>query len=394
MLKGQAHTFRSRSRLAVSLSWVAGYTNVITLVAAGQTVSHQTGNTTHLGEQLGNALLGNRAALTEAAYFAGLVVAFLAGAALSGTMTEAARRTGRRSRFVLPMTVEAVLLTVVAAMIHHDPHPEHGAPLVAVTLIAALAMGLQNATITRISGAVVRTTHLTGVLTDLGLELSLIGAGVLDALRAGRGRRAWRTAHRRAGVQRAFLLAAIFASFLTGAAGGKLAFESAHAYALLVPVLFLAALVVREQMAAVAEVQPLAVPAEWAGLLPPSVALFRLAHRTAGRPHHPPDFTAWAERLPAHWRVVILMVDPLTRFPPDAAISLLSAADLLRSDGRTLIVAGLGRRQLQLLRHCDPHHRIKWHDFPPDLEFAVARALSLVEASPSALPAAKGPPVG
>ncbi len=31
-------------------------------------------------------------------------------------------------------------------------------------------MGLQNATITKISGAVIRTTHLTGVTTDLGIE--------------------------------------------------------------------------------------------------------------------------------------------------------------------------------------------------------------------------------
>ena len=32
-------------------------------------------------------------------------------------------------------------------------------------------MGLQNAVITKISGSVVRTTHLTGIITDLGIEL-------------------------------------------------------------------------------------------------------------------------------------------------------------------------------------------------------------------------------
>ncbi|MNV48122.1 hypothetical protein D3C71_1400140 [compost metagenome] len=35
-----------------------------------------------------------------------------------------------------------------------------------------LAMGLQNALVTKISGSVVRTTHLTGLFTDLGIELS------------------------------------------------------------------------------------------------------------------------------------------------------------------------------------------------------------------------------
>ena len=188
-------------------------------------------------------------------------------------------------------------------------------------------------------------------------------------------------------MQRAVLLAAIFGSFLTGVAGGAVAYQRAGAIALLVPVLFLAALVLRERLAVVAEVQPLDAPPEWAGLLPPTIGLFRLATGTAGRPHHPPDFTAWAERLSDHWRVVILAFDPQTWLHADAAVSLLAAAGLLHADGRTLVVAGLGRRQLQLLRHCDPHHRIKWPDFPPDLEFAVARALSLVEASAAADPA-------
>ena len=34
------------------------------------------------------------------------------------------------------------------------------------------AMGLQNSLVTKISNATVRTTHLTGLFTDLGIELS------------------------------------------------------------------------------------------------------------------------------------------------------------------------------------------------------------------------------
>src|SRR5690606_16006321 len=34
------------------------------------------------------------------------------------------------------------------------------------------AMGLQNALVTRISNAVVRTTHLTGLFTDMGIEFA------------------------------------------------------------------------------------------------------------------------------------------------------------------------------------------------------------------------------
>jgi uncharacterized membrane protein YoaK (UPF0700 family) len=38
--------------------------------------------------------------------------------------------------------------------------------------ILSAAMGVQNALVTRLSGAIVRTTHLTGVMTDLGIELA------------------------------------------------------------------------------------------------------------------------------------------------------------------------------------------------------------------------------
>ncbi len=379
MLKGHAYTFRSRSRLAIGLSWVAGYTNVITLIAAGQTVSHQTGNTTHLGEQIGLAVRHQPSATSDGLYFAGIVGAFGLGAFASGLITEAARRAGRRSRFSLPLTIEAILLAIVAVLLRDggDPHP-------AGPLLAALAMGLQNATITRISGAVVRTTHLTGVITDFGLEMSGLAVGLVDAIRAGRGRRAWRSARHRADVQRAALLAAIFVSFLIGAAGGTVAFGWAGAIALLLPVVFLAALVIREQLADVAQVQPVDLPTEWDNIVPGTVGLFQLVHRTAGRRHHPPDFTAWAERLDRRWRIVVLSIDPSTRLHADAAHNLLSAVDRLRVDGRTLVVAGLGPGQLRLIRHCDRRHRVKWQDFPPDLEFAVARALSLLEAGPAA----------
>ena len=379
MLKGPAQTFRSRGRLAVGLSWVAGYTNVVMLLAAGQTVSHQTGNATHLGEQVGRAF-ADRGAAGDAAYFAALVAAFGVGAFAAGVATDAARRAGRRSRFVLPMTAEAILLSVVVLLTLRWPLPRGGVPRLAVTLTAAAAMGLQNGTITRISGAVVRTTHLTGVVTDLGLELAGLAAGWR------RRRPSWRRLGRQPGAQRAVLLAAIFATFLTGAVLGTVAYgwHDLGTAALCVPVLFLAALVVREQTAAIAEIRPGDVPPDLAAAVPDHVGLFRLVHRNGhrngrrdGRRDHPPDWARWAESVPARWRVVVLSVDPLTRFHAEAAVGLLAAMSVLRQSGRTLLVVGLGRPQLRLLRRHAPGRRLKWADFPPDLEFAVARAISV-----------------
>ena len=50
MLSASAYSFRQKSRLAISLSWVAGYTNVITFIACAVVISHATGNVTHFGK--------------------------------------------------------------------------------------------------------------------------------------------------------------------------------------------------------------------------------------------------------------------------------------------------------------------------------------------------------
>ena len=44
-------------------------------------------------------------------------------------------------------------------------------------LLASAACGLQNALATTYSGAIVRTTHVTGIFTDLGIMLGAIFRG-------------------------------------------------------------------------------------------------------------------------------------------------------------------------------------------------------------------------
>jgi uncharacterized membrane protein YoaK (UPF0700 family) len=70
--------------------------------------------------------------------------------------------------YVVPAGFESCILLVIAlsgqALITNNPN------LIAFSLL--FAMGLQNSLVTSISNAVVRTTHLTGLFTDLGIELS------------------------------------------------------------------------------------------------------------------------------------------------------------------------------------------------------------------------------
>ena len=49
MLSAEAYSFRHQARLAISLSWVGGFVNVVAFLAARQFVSHVTGNSTMIG---------------------------------------------------------------------------------------------------------------------------------------------------------------------------------------------------------------------------------------------------------------------------------------------------------------------------------------------------------
>ena len=166
MLSARAYSFRQKSRLAISLSWIGGYTNVVAFLICGAVASHVTGNVTHLGRFV---IEGNR---PEALFMAFMWTAFFSGAVAAAVLLELARRRGVASKYILPMAVEAILLCVLAIIVTRHPVFDPHQTLLMYTIggLAAFAMGLQNATITKISGAVIRTTHLTGVTTDLGIE--------------------------------------------------------------------------------------------------------------------------------------------------------------------------------------------------------------------------------
>jgi uncharacterized membrane protein YoaK (UPF0700 family) len=168
MLHAAAYTLRQQSRLAISLSWIAGYTNVLVFVGTGMMVSHVTGNLTHFGQLI--ETLNWRAAL-----FCGwLPLMFFLGAMISSASIAWAKLTRHRSHYVLPMAIQAVLLATTAVVFSLHLRNESkmtGGELWLITALASLAMGLQNATITVISAATVRTTHLTGVFTDAGMAV-------------------------------------------------------------------------------------------------------------------------------------------------------------------------------------------------------------------------------
>src|SRR5436190_6738838 len=101
MLSTKAYSFRMKSRLAISLSWVAGYVNVVVFMLCHEVTSHATGNVTHFGYFVA------RHEFSTAFFYGLLVLCFFCGAVSSAVLTESARRRGARSKYILPITVQA-----------------------------------------------------------------------------------------------------------------------------------------------------------------------------------------------------------------------------------------------------------------------------------------------
>jgi uncharacterized membrane protein YoaK (UPF0700 family) len=391
MLSANAYSFRQKSKLAISLSWIGGYTNVVTLLSCGWVSSHVTGPITWFGRVLveGSGPVGE--STRTAFFFAFVIVAFFLGAALSAVMTEGAERLGKASKFVLPMAVEATLLSLFAIGLNlHTATELQTTPLIyAATGLACLAMGLQNATITRISGAVVRTTHVTGVITDLGLEGVQYLFWFYDQARGKNWRRKGRllrVSQRHPAVLRLLLLASIFGSFLLGAVAGTFVFLHRPTMAMLLPIAFLCFIIFMDWWRPISDVRELDLLSDPElkvyglihSLLPPSLGIYRMTAHKHGGKIRAPNFQNWAEHLPSRWKVVILAVTPIMRLTENALIDLETALARLESDGRKLILSGISTKQYKALDHRRITDRVGAENICVDLEFAIARGIDLV----------------
>ncbi len=389
MLSAHAYSFRMKSRLAISLSWIGGYCNVIAFISCGTYASHVTGTTTNLGHDL------VRGHWSSALFFGYIWSAFFFGAVAAALLIEAARRRGSASKYIQPMAVEMVLLTLFAIVLRHI-RIDSNFDLCRVIGIGVIsfAMGLQNATITNVSGAVVRTTHLTGVTTDLGLEGTQFLIWCRDRIRGRRWARAGRVmkvSQRHPSFLRVLLLASIIGSFLLGAAIGTFCYDQGGPAAMTLPVAFLAWIIWVDYRTPIADVREIDLLGDtelqqfgiMRSLLPAGLGIWRVSCRQKHAWHRPPDFAHWVERVPPHWRVIVLALSPLTRFDRNAIIDLENAIARLRRDGRKLILSGINPAQYRDMVQADIESVMDLEDLCPDLEFAIARGIDLASRAPS-----------
>jgi uncharacterized membrane protein YoaK (UPF0700 family) len=139
------------------LAGIAGAVNAVGFLSySHQAVTHLTGTTT-----LVSLALSERH-IDEALHLCFIIGAFVLGAAVSGfTIQQSTLKIGRR--YGAALMIESALLICAAALMS-------GHSLVG-SYFASAACGLQNAMASTYSGSLVRTTHLTGMFTDLGAAL-------------------------------------------------------------------------------------------------------------------------------------------------------------------------------------------------------------------------------
>src|SRR5689334_16387629 len=159
---GKTRTLSHNLKIASLLSFVAGFVNVAGFLSVQRLTTNVTGHFAFFVDEVFKLNLQQ-----AIAYFL-YIVFFLLGSFVSNFLIEIISRKNDQYTYVVPASIECIILLVVG--IWGQGLTTTSPNTVAFSLL--FAMGLQNSLVTTISSASVRTTHLTGLFTDLGIELS------------------------------------------------------------------------------------------------------------------------------------------------------------------------------------------------------------------------------
>ncbi|MCB9191086.1 MAG: DUF1275 domain-containing protein [Flavobacteriales bacterium] len=160
--QGKSRTLKHNMQLATVLSFVAGIVNVTGFLSFQQLTTNVTGHFALFINDLSNFQFWH-----GTIYFL-YILSFLLGSFTSGFLIEQFKRSRKMNVYLMPTLLESLLLLAIAIWSNFGTleHPD------IIACMMLFAMGLQNSFVTKISDAVVRTTHLTGLFTDLGIELA------------------------------------------------------------------------------------------------------------------------------------------------------------------------------------------------------------------------------
>lgn len=163
-LTGKERSSHSNFHLGMWLAFIAGAMNAGAFLAVKQYTSHMTGIVSSTADWLA---LGNWGLALAGV---GALICFIIGSGVSEILIMWARNHNLHSEYALPLTLEAILLLMFGVLGEYF-HEFMGLFVSYTVMLLCFTMGLQNAIITRISSALIRTTHMTGIATDIGIEL-------------------------------------------------------------------------------------------------------------------------------------------------------------------------------------------------------------------------------
>jgi uncharacterized membrane protein YoaK (UPF0700 family) len=235
-----------KTLLAIGLTWIAGFVDIVGYIVLKQILNaNMSGNTVlmpyHLFRQ------GPVGALAR-----GLaVLMFVAGLIACACIQEACIRRGVRSSAAVTLGLEALLIVVFVLKGGRYVTATEGflmPPSVFYSLIALAcgAMGLQNATLTRVGALTVRTTHVTGTLAKFAESWSRYMFWFYDETRGARVRRfrdTFRLSFQHEDFKDAGITAGLWVGFLLGALCGVWLLHLWLLNSLFLPVAVLLALV-------------------------------------------------------------------------------------------------------------------------------------------------------
>lgn len=162
--RGRNRTYFHNLKLASALSFVAGIVNIVGVLSVKILTTNITGHFAFFSEEI---LLNH---YSEALTYLVFIMCFLGGAFCSSFMVEFSSGGSMFRPHLIPLIIEILILGFVG--LSDDGLLKLSISPYTIAGLLLFAMGVQNSLVTRVSQSVVRTTHLTGLFTDLGIELS------------------------------------------------------------------------------------------------------------------------------------------------------------------------------------------------------------------------------
>jgi len=211
LLTSTQRSHKTNVQLGAYMAFVAGAVNAGGFLAIARYTSHMSGIISAIGDDLAlNDFISVLGGIS-------LLLSFLSGAATTAIIVNWGHRRKIHSEFALPLLVEAVLL-LIFGLVGANLNMYLPLTVPVIALLLCFVMGLQNAIVTKVSRAEIRTTHMTGVITDIGIELGKL-------IYWNKSQEANGSAYVRANREKLKTYLFIFGMFLIGGIIGALSFK-------------------------------------------------------------------------------------------------------------------------------------------------------------------------